>query len=97
MFELFFEKVEEKIYLSNEEKEVFKSFLLPKKLKKKQYLLQDGEVCKYSAFVEKGALRSFTTDEKGNEHILQFAIEGWWIGDIYSFLTKERSTCGNIS
>ncbi|WP_204351451.1 Crp/Fnr family transcriptional regulator, partial [Providencia stuartii] len=31
------------------------------------------------------------TDNKGNEHILQFALEGWWIADLYSFLTDETS------
>jgi CRP-like cAMP-binding protein len=42
-------------------------------------------------FVEKGALRSYTIDEKGNEHIVQFAIEGWWTSDMYSFITGEPS------
>ena len=36
-------------------------------------------------------LRSYTVDNKGTEHILQFAFEGWWIGDIYSFLTEKPS------
>jgi CRP-like cAMP-binding protein len=92
MFELFFNKVNEKVNLTAEEQEICKSFLVSKKLRKKQYLLQEGDVAKYSAFVEKGALRSYTIDDKGSEHIIQFAIEGWWISDIYSFLTGEPST-----
>jgi CRP-like cAMP-binding protein len=48
-------------------------------------------VCRYTAFVEKGMLRTFTVDEKGNEPILQFSMEGWWIADLYSFLTEEPS------
>src|SRR5206468_9616198 len=43
------------------------------------------------AFVEKGLLRSFTVDDKGHEHIAQFAFEGWWIADQLSFLTGEPS------
>jgi hypothetical protein len=38
-----------------------------------------------NAFVEKGVLRSYSTDDKGNEHTMQFAFEGWWISDLSSF------------
>ncbi|MBD0289322.1 MAG: Crp/Fnr family transcriptional regulator, partial [Flavisolibacter sp.] len=61
-------------------------------IRKKQYLLQEGDVCKFIAFVEKGILRSYTIDEKGAEHIIQFALEGWTISDLYSFLTGEPAT-----
>lgn len=92
MFELLLQKFNEKVKLTSEENELCKSFFSPKKLRKKQYLLQEGDPCKYIAFVEKGILRSYSIDEKGNEHILQFAFEGWWISDQYSFLTGEPST-----
>jgi CRP-like cAMP-binding protein len=91
MFELLFQKFDEKIELTEEEKEISKSFFIPKKLRKKQYLLQEGDPCKYVAFVEKGMLRSYTVDDKASEHIVQFAFEGWWIADQYSFLTGEPS------
>ena len=91
MFELLFQKFDEKIQLTEEEKLLSKSFFIPKKLRKKQYLLQEGDVSKYVAFVEKGILRQYKVDDKGNEHILQFAFEGWWIADHYSFLTGEPS------
>jgi CRP-like cAMP-binding protein len=91
MFELLFQKVDEKIELTQHEKELSKTFFTPKKIRKKQYLLQEGDVCKYAAFVEKGFLRCYTVDDKGNEHILQFAFEGWWMADQYSFLTNTPS------
>ena len=91
MYELFFRKLNEKVALTAEEQAIIKSFLTPKKLRKKQYLLQEGDICKSIAFVEKGALREYTVDEKGNEHILQFALEGWIISDLYSFLSGEPS------
>src|SRR6476661_7822995 len=72
--------------------EIIKAYLTPKKLRKKQYLLQEEDVCKVIAFVEKGALRAYTVDEKGAEHIIQFALEGWTISDLYSFLTGEPAT-----
>lgn len=64
----------------------------PKKLRRRQYLLQAGEVCKYFAFVLKGALRQYSVDEKGAEHILNLAVENWWVGDRESFvmLTPSR-------
>src|SRR3546814_10594043 len=54
-------------------------------------MLQGGDQGKYQIFVEKGILRSYTIDEKGSEHILQLAPEGWWISDLYSFFTAEPS------
>jgi len=89
MYELFFSKLNEKIAFSPEEQEIVKGYLTPKKLRKKQYLLQEGDICKSIAFVEKGALREYTVGDKGTEHILQFALEGWVISDLHSFMTGE--------
>ena len=91
LFELLHQKISEKILLTEEEFNYCKTLFLPKKLRKRQYLLQEGDVCKYQAFVEKGILRSYTVDDKGNEHILQFASEGWWMADLDSFLTNDPS------
>jgi CRP-like cAMP-binding protein len=91
MYEILEKKLSEKISLTDDEFNLAKTFFIPKKLRKKQYLLQEGDVCKYLAFVEKGILRSYSVDEKGNEHVIQFALEGWWIADSYSLLTGEPS------
>ncbi|HEX6849225.1 MAG TPA: Crp/Fnr family transcriptional regulator [Chitinophagaceae bacterium] len=92
MYEVFFQALKNKVDFSDEDLTVIKKHLTPKKLRKKQYLLQEGDVCKFVAFVEKGALKSYTIDEKGTEHIIQFALEGWLISDLYSFLTGEPAT-----
>ncbi len=92
MYTLFLQKMNEMVGLSADEEKLVSKYLMPKKIRKKQYLLQEGDVCKFTAFVEKGALRSYSVDEKGSEHILQFALEGWTIGDLFSFLTSEPST-----
>ncbi|MDT0645883.1 Crp/Fnr family transcriptional regulator [Zunongwangia sp. F260] len=91
MFEFLHQKVNETIKITNEEFEYAKTLFVPKKLRKKRFLLQDGDICLYTTFVERGLLRSFTIDDKGNEHILQFGLQGWWVGDLYSFLTEEPS------
>lgn len=92
MYELFFRNFNEKVSLTKEEEIFIKQYLTPKKLRKKQYLLQEGDVCKNIAFVEKGALKSYSLDERGTENIIQFAFEGWTISDLYSFLTAEPAT-----
>jgi CRP-like cAMP-binding protein len=92
MYEVFFRSLQEKVPFTEEDLALFKTKLTPKKIRRKQYLLQEGDVCKFFAFVEKGALRSFSIDEKGGEHIIQFALEGWVISDLYSFLTGEPAT-----
>ena len=80
------------ITVTDEEFEFCKTLFQPKKLRKKQFLLHEGDESRYTAFVEKGILRTFSIDEKGSEHILQFSMEGWWVADLYSFLTNEPST-----
>ena len=92
MYTLFFNTLREKFKFTDDDLEKIKVELQPKKIRKKQYLLQEGDVCKFIAFVEKGSMRSYTIDEKGNEHIIQFALEGWTISDLYSFLTSEPAT-----
>ena len=58
-----------------------KNTFVPKKIRKRQYFLQEGEVCKYMAFIVKGAMRQYSVDDKGVEHIFRLSIENWWAGD----------------
>lgn len=67
------------------ENELRKKFVVRKKIKKKQYLLQEGDVCRYIAFVDKGMLRSYFLDKNERERIIQFAVEGNSIVDFHSF------------
>ena len=92
MYDLFFQHFNQKVLLTEQEQETIKKFLTPKKLRKKQYLLQEGDICRTGAFVEKGALRAYSVGENGAESIIQFALEGWTISDLYSFLTGEPAT-----
>ncbi|HCW06184.1 MAG TPA: cyclic nucleotide-binding protein [Cytophagales bacterium] len=92
MHEQLIKSIQDKITLSPEEIEKVKHFYIPKKIRKRQYLLNAGDVCQYIAFVEKGLLRSFTVDNDGGEHVIQFALEGWLIGDMSSFLSGDEAT-----
>jgi CRP-like cAMP-binding protein len=89
LFDLLLENVSKFIHLESNEKEIFISYLKQKKLKRKQIFLNEGDVCKYSAFVTSGCLRGFTIDKNGDEHVLSFAPVGWWIADMYSLISQK--------
>ena len=89
--DLYFQSFNKKVPLTKEEEEIIRPYLHEKKLRKKQFILQEGDVCKQVAFVAKGVLRKYFINDHGGEGITQFAIEGWTISDLYSFLTEEPS------
>jgi CRP-like cAMP-binding protein len=92
MYDVFFQKFKEKVPLSDAEEHTISALLTSKKLRKRQYFLQEGDVCKNIAFIEKGIMRSYMVDTDGQEHIFSFALEGWAIGDLPSFLSEQIST-----
>lgn len=61
------------------------------KVAKNEFLLQEGEVCNQTYFVEKGLLRMYSIDRNGKEHIIQFAPENWLISDRSSLYFNEKS------
>ena len=81
MFDIFFAYFEKSFALSEEDKVVIRSVLLERKLKKGEFLQREGDMARYGAFVAKGFLRSYVIDNKGKEHIIQFAPDNWWISD----------------
>ncbi len=89
MFDRLREHVSKLIPLSDDEFPTCTSLMIPKRVRKGTYLVQEGDVSKYLAFVTNGCLRAYAIDKKGEEHIVQFALEGWWITDLYSFLTGK--------
>jgi len=91
MFEVLFSHITEKVQISEDETELIKGLFVSRKLKKRQFLLQEGDVCKHLSFVSKGLLRSYNIDDKGAEHISLFAWEGWWISDFHSFLSGDAA------
>jgi len=76
------------IALTAGEQELFLSLLREKRLLRRQYLLQAGDVCRYESYVLEGWLRSFYVDDRGEEHTLHFAMRDWWITDLESFLQE---------
>jgi CRP-like cAMP-binding protein len=80
------------ISLNSEETSYFNSLLTFKRLKAGEFLLREGEVCKYESFIVTGCLKSYYTDENGTEHIVDFLVEEWWADDLYSFFTGKPAS-----
>lgn len=78
--------------ITDEQFEFIKTLFASKTVDKGEFLLREGEITKYSIFVAAGCLRTYTLDEKGKEHILQFSPENWWTGDM-SFTSDVPSQC----
>jgi CRP-like cAMP-binding protein len=91
MVEVFREYIQSKSSVSDAEWEQIQSYCQVKKLRKRQYLLQEGDVCVNQSFVTKGCLRTYAVNEKGNEHITNFAIENWWAADMESLASGKPS------
>lgn len=77
--------------LNEEEKSVVETVFKERKIKRRQFILQEGDVSKLNTFIVEGCFKMYMIDRNGKEHNLQFAVENWWIGDIGSFHTEQPS------
>lgn len=75
------------IVLSDEDVATIQSLFILKKFRKRQYILQEGDISRWETYVVNGLTRTYEVDDKGMEHVMQFGPEDWWVGDLYSFLT----------
>jgi len=87
--DLIIQNISKHISLTSDEELLFLSKIEIKNYKAKTIILNAGEVCKHSYFVNSGLLRSFNINDNIVEHVLSFACEGWWIGDMYSLLSQK--------
>jgi CRP-like cAMP-binding protein len=93
-YSLILKNISKHIQLAKDEEKIFLSFLKEKKIKRKQFILRENEICENSIFVTNGCLRGYTIDQNGFEHILQFAPPDWWIADMYSLISQKP---GNLN
>jgi CRP-like cAMP-binding protein len=89
--QLLISNISRHISLTPEEKEFFISLLKSRSIKSGEFLIREGDTCKYESFVTSGCLKAYHEDNDGTEHILDFLIEEWWADDLYSFLTQTPS------
>ena len=83
--------IEEIISISDEEFDYIKTFFTKRKVRKHQYLIQEGDNAKYEYVVMDGTFRVFYLDEEGKEHILQFATENWWMSDYIAYFHQKQA------
>jgi CRP-like cAMP-binding protein len=91
MYALLLHNIARYVTLSPGEEQQLLSALQYRKIPKRTYLLQEGEVCRYDYFILQGCLRQYEVDEAGREHIVQLGFEDWWISDWHSLLTHTPS------
>lgn len=91
MSDLLLNNLTKYIRLTEEEKQIVLSHFTTKTFRKHQYILQEGDVTRHETFVVRGLTRTYEVDDKGQEHVVQFGVEDWWVGDLYSFLTETPS------
>jgi CRP-like cAMP-binding protein len=85
----FLDYIKQYIELTPEEESLLLSRIRIKKYLKNQFVVQNGDVCRYENFVLSGCLKTFYIDNEGQEHIVMFAIENWWTADLGSFITQS--------
>ncbi|MCF6347651.1 MAG: Crp/Fnr family transcriptional regulator [Flavobacteriaceae bacterium] len=85
------EYIKRYVNISQTEIDLFNSYLKPRTLKKKEFLLKEGQLCKSRYFITKGCIRLYYIDNKANEQILHFGIDNWWITDYESLINKIPS------
>jgi CRP-like cAMP-binding protein len=90
-FDILISNISRHISLTPGEVDFFTSLLKLKSLANGEFLLREGDICRYESFVIKGCLKTYYLDKNGFEHIIDFSIEEWWADDLYSFLTQTAS------
>jgi CRP-like cAMP-binding protein len=71
-------------HLTDEEQKELEAILIPRPFKQGEILVKSGDTARYMMFVNSGYLMTYFTDREGNEHVMQFARDEWWSGDVYS-------------
>lgn len=77
--------------ITDKEFEILSSFFFEKSIEKKSLLTENGKVTNYVYFILEGSACSYLTDVKGENHVVQLALEGYWITDMYSFFSGRES------
>ncbi len=92
MFDELHKHIARRVDITDDEFALCTAFMIPRSIRRKQFFVQEGDPDRFIAYVTHGCLRTYTVDEKGEEHILDFAIDDWWASDLHSFLTGEAAT-----
>ncbi|WP_163381260.1 Crp/Fnr family transcriptional regulator [Cyclobacterium sp. SYSU L10401] len=92
MHKTLIDNIQEMVPLKADDILLIENAFIPVQLNKKQFLLQKGESSNHMRFVAEGCLKLYRIEDTGKEHILQFGIKGWWVNDLYAYLTQKPAT-----
>lgn len=84
--------IEEITPVSDEEFDYILAHFTKKTLKKHQFLVQEGNLIHDDHFVVRGLLKAYYTNDQGKDHILQFAMENWWVTDYQAYFKRVAAT-----
>jgi len=90
--DLLLESLKKHISLTEGEEALICAAVRERRVKKNQFIVHEGAVQKCTNFLNQGSMRTYFIDTNGQEHIVQFAIEGWWISDLQSFIMQVPAT-----
>ena len=88
-FTLILKNISKHIQFEKEEADYFVSLLSRREVKRKESILKDGDKCTVINYVQEGTLRAYYQDKEGNENIIMFALNDWWVTDMYSFISEQ--------
>ena len=91
MHQDFLDYLKTKLQISEPEFELIQETLIHKNIKRRKFLLQEGEIWRYYAFILRGLLRTYSVDDRGVEHIIDFSLENSWTGDMESYSSEIPS------
>lgn len=91
-FQLLADNIRELVPIADNDLQTVLAAFQERKLDRKAFLLSEGDISNHMRFVIEGSLRSYYLNEDGQEFISQFGIPGWWINDLYSYLTCQPAT-----
>lgn len=77
--------------LNEVERKELETHFTERKIKRRGFVLQQGDVCRHFTFIVEGCLKMYAVDQGGKEHNLQFVAESDWITDLNSFYSEKPS------
>lgn len=92
MYTILIQNIKELVPIDEVDVPIIKEAFNPVHLKRKQFLLKMGDPSNHMRFVADGCVRVYSINPDGNENILQFGVSGWWVNDLYAYLTQKPAT-----
>lgn len=92
MDNLLLQNIAKRVAITPEESALIEKSAIKRRVRKRDFLIREGMVCEEIFYINKGCCILYLLDDEGKEHVTQMAIEGWWIGDMYSYFSGLPST-----